>query len=91
MRRAETVIRGFRCATIRTRNTLGKPIQEEVPGMQRDHKVKLLRPIFSIIPSECQSPRSHDSADKRLSALHANLIPPPQQANKNGPNSITVL
>ncbi len=48
----ETEIRGLRPATLRTKGTFGKPIQEGVPGLQRGPKAKLmsslLRQAFAI-------------------------------------------
>ncbi len=52
----ETDTRGLRQATLRTRGSFGKPIQEGVPGLQRGPKAKLARPTNSIFRDDCHLP-----------------------------------
>jgi hypothetical protein len=52
----ETEIRGLCQATLRTRGTFGKPIQEGVPEFQRGPKTKLPRPTNSIFRDDRHLP-----------------------------------
>ncbi len=66
----KTKIRELHWATLRTRGSFGKPLQEGVPGLQRGPKAKLPRPTFNF-PRRL-SPPNHDSADRRLRPGDAN-------------------
>ncbi len=52
----ETEIRVLRWVTLRTKGNFGKPIQEEVPGLQRGPKTKLPRLTYSIFRDDCHLP-----------------------------------